>query len=612
MKKDKLIRTIIILLIALAVYFFGIKPYLSGDAFFDRDRSVFNWARNALSGNKDIYDVVIYGAEPEGISAAVSSARLGARTLLISEGKDLGGVVEKCLISSLDIPEAANGKILNGGILAELNHNLGKAFTTQAYISVANGLIKNEKNIKIIYNAELSSVNTEDKLIKSLNMKTDGKQQSISGKVFIDASRDGVLLEACKVPYFKGSEDLNLKDTYMPVRLNFEMSGSNSALAVSEFEKNKSVFLSLLSGFNVSDLRTRINNFSIVAVSSNAVVVQGLEFYGVDAGDDKKLGLAYEAAVKEAKQLSTYMSAKMKILKDWKFSRVAGSFYIPEYLHYKGLYTLTVNDILDNKFFDSTIAMGSSYIDGGKLIDGNIQIIGKPYQYGIPLGCIIPGNMDNVLMTGAKASYSSLAATSAGNLATGIATGEAAGVAAVYSISKGVAPAELEKSKNSKYYADIQKHLKKQYFYLPEMEFENANTANWSFPAARQLLSLGLIAGGYTNNLSFSRESKESDLAILLLNGIYRTSPKDYSLELDTRLRAHFTDKPLTRERTGAILAALYNLTGGDPYKKACSQGYINSIVQLRLKDKKTLTMDEVYYLAAYNIMNYTGVGSLP
>lgn len=612
MKKDKLVRTIIILFIALAVYFFGIKPYLSGDAFFERDRSVFNWARSMLPGNKDAYDVVVFGAEPEGITAAVSSARLGARTLLISDVSGLGGVIEKCLIPGLDIPAAANGKILNGGILAELNHNLGKSFTAQSYISVVKGLIKNEKNITIIYNAVLSSANIEENSVRSIDIKTGGEQQSIKGRVFIDATEDGVLLKACKAPYFNGSDDLNLKDTYMPVRLNFEMTGKNSALAVSEFEKNKSVLYSYFKSYNVSDLRTRINNFNITAVSDNKLVIQGLEIYGVDVGDEKKLKLAYNAAAKEAKQLGIFLTVKMKFLDGWQFNKAANSFYIPEFHHYKGLYTLSVNDILDNKFFESTIAMGSAYIDGGKLTDGNIQIIGKPYQYGIPLGCFIPQNIDNVFMTGAKASYSSLAASSAGNQATGIATGEAAGVAAVYSISKGVTLAEIVKSGNSSYYADIQKHLKKQYFYLPDMKFDNANEASWAYPAARQLLSLGLIAGGYTNNLGFSREAKESDLAILLLNGIYRTSPKDYSLELDTRLRAHFTEKPLTRDQAGAVIAALYNIKGGNLYKKACSQGYINPIIQLRLKDKKTLTMDEVYYLAAYNIMNYTGTGSLP
>lgn len=608
MKRDSIIRAVIILFIGIIIYFFGIKPYLSGDAFFNRDRSVLNWARNALSGNKDIYDVIVYGEEPDGIAAAISSARLGARTLLVSNGKDVGGVVEDCLIPKLDLPAAANGKMLNGGILAELNHKLGKSFTTQSYIYVVDEFIKKEKKLKVIYGAELISAEKADNLVKSISLKSGGKQLNVSGRVFIDASTDGDLLAACNVHYFKGSEDLNLKNSYMPVRLNFEMTGENPYIIVSEFEKDKAAFLSSLKGFIVSDLKTRINNFDIVATGDNSLVIQGLELYGIDAGNSESLKAAYKIAVNEARGLSSYMSGKLEKFKGWKFGKAAASLYIPEYRHFKGLYTLTVSDVLENRFSDSTIAMGSTYVDGGKLINGNIQIIGKPFQYGIPLGCIIPQNVDNLLMTGAKVSYSSLASSSAGNLATGIATGEAAGVVSVYSISKGATPADIEKSKKSDYYSDIQKYLKKQSFYMPDIKLENANEANWSYTAARQLLSLGLVAGGYGNNLGFDRKAKEQDLSILLLNGIYRANPGKYSLELDARLRPHFTDKPLTKAGAGAVIAALYNITGKDLYAEACSQGYINSIVQLRLKDKNTLTMDEVYYLAAFNIMNYTGM----
>lgn len=45
------------------------------------------------------YDVLVLGAGPAGIGAAVSAARMGAKTLLIENGSDVGGVATIGLMS---------------------------------------------------------------------------------------------------------------------------------------------------------------------------------------------------------------------------------------------------------------------------------------------------------------------------------------------------------------------------------------------------------------------------------------------------------------------------------------------------------------------------------
>jgi hypothetical protein len=57
------------------------------------------------------------------------------------------------------------------------------------------------------------------------------------------------------------------------------------------------------------------------------------------------------------------------------------------------------------------------------------------------------------------------------------------------------------------------------------------------------------------------------------------------------------------------MLGALYKTEGGtnEIYKKLCEQSHINDVMQLRMKDRKTLTMADVYYLGAYSIRSFTG-----
>lgn len=607
MKRDSFIRAVIVMAIALIVYLFGIRPFITGDIFFERDKSSFRWAQGISKGSTDAYDVVVYGEEPEGIAAAISATRLGARTLVLANGSDLGGVVSKCLLTDIEASSGSTKEILNGGILAELNHKLGKTFSAKKYKTVVTRLVNAEKNIEIIYNVRLMSAVVDGKSLKSINLETDGKKLNCKGKVFIDATRSGELLSACKVPFYKGSEDLNLKGSYMPVRLNFYMTGPKAAAVSSMVNRNKEILASSLKEYTPYDVRTRINDLSVVSTGSESVIIHGIELAGVDVDNSSQLKEAYTSAVKEAQELSAFLASKFKEFNGWKFSKAADSLFIPEYRHFKGQYTLSVNDIMENRYFDSTIAMGSLAVEGGKLANGSRYIIGKPVQYGIPLGCIVPKNSDNVLMTGAKASFSSLAASSAGSLGTGIATGEAAGLVAVYSLLKNVTPASLEQQKKTDNYAQIQKYLKQQSFYIPKLEFENKNESNWSYPAVRQLISLGLIAEGNSNDPGFGRKAKMSDLAILLLNGIYRVDPAKYSLELDSRLRRYFVNEPLTRKSAGEIIGALYDLKSENAYSEACRKGFINKIMQLRLKDRDKLNLDDVYYLAVYNIRGYTG-----
>ena len=52
-------------------------------------------------------------------------------------------------------------------------------------------------------------------------------------------------------------------------------------------------------------------------------------------------------------------------------------------------------------------------------------IVTKPKVYSIPLEALVPINVQNVLMLGSKAGFTSLASTSAGSIPTRITVGEA-------------------------------------------------------------------------------------------------------------------------------------------------------------------------------------------
>lgn len=605
MKKEFVFRIVLAFGIFFMVYQFALKPMLFNSELAGKDDN----SGIKISGSTQAeYDLIVYGEEPDGIAAAVSAARLGAKTLLLAEGKNLGGVISRCLLTELEIPFGKNNVMLNAGFLGELEARVGMYFSPFDYLYAVNRIVKNEKSLEVRYNTVLKSVKIKNHKLAALVVTSGDTETSIDGDIFIDSSRNGSLLDACQVPYTKGSEDLNLKDSYIAARLNFKMQGKDIVKIRKLIGNMDDEFYKVLGDYKPGEINTRITNFRIYPLNENSVIVQGLEISNVNVLSEQELKSVYNESKEEAKRFASFLENAFDNFKGWKYSGAAEALYLREAKHYEGLYTLSVDDVLSNAYFDKTIAMGSHPIQIGKFSGKATIFAGKPVQYGIPAGCLIPHDIDNLLMTGSKVSYSSLAASSAGSIGTGIATGNSAGILAVYCLLNNLEPADIDREREPSKIDEFSIFLKKQGLNFPKEEIINKLESNWAYSELRQLIALGLLAGGTENNYNLDRDAVQSDLAILLLNGIYRSEPSKYSLELDARIRPYFNNGELTIDKAVMILEALYDLPdkGKNSYNKVIKLGYIDKILQLSLKDKKVLRMDDVIYLSAKTISEFT------
>jgi hypothetical protein len=327
--------------------------------------------------------------------------------------------------------------------------------------------------------------------------------------------------------------------------------------------------------------------------------------------DSGSMQRAYDIAVAEAKSLSSWLSQNYVELKDHVFSRAADSLRVRESRHYKGKYVLGVDDILDGRHFDDTVAMGSYPVMISKFAVNGSFIAANPDRYAIPLGCLVPDGVLNLLMAGPRVSYSSLAASSAGAIGTCIAQGEAAGAVAVMCVARNENPAFLDK--NHEYFEELGATLKQKKMHFPDGPASVSLGNNWSADAARQLISLGLLAGGRLNDVEFDAPALQKDLAYILINGIYRTDKKSYTPELDEKLRPYLNDNNLTFDSLVRMVGTLHGIEG-DPdtvYKKLCEKNLMNRVFRDRIEKLETnaelITMDMVYYIGAYSIRCYTG-----
>ena len=263
-------------------------------------------------------------------------------------------------------------------------------------------------------------------------------------------------------------------------------------------------FQSVLRQYERVSPKTKIPQLSFIEQGDDEVVVSGIRMRNVNVDAPEMLQQAYNDALIEAKMLTAFLKTAFVPFENCSFKAGASEFYIPEYRHFEGRYTLTVEDILENRDFPTKVVMAQGAIDGEKFVSANISeeytyILGNPVVYSIPLECFITKNYDNMLMVGKKASFTSLASTSAGRMAVSITSGEAMGITAAYCYLNDLTPAEIcQASEKTK--MEYQKLLKRTGITLIDFDESNPNAEHWAWPAVKELVKYGLIAGDTEND----------------------------------------------------------------------------------------------------------------
>ncbi|MCX7771662.1 MAG: FAD-dependent oxidoreductase, partial [Clostridia bacterium] len=605
MKNERTIKTAIVGALLFIALWFGIKPLILGNSLKDYARireGDFNFAENE-------YATIVIGSEPEGIASALACSRTGLKTLLITSDSDLGSYMTRSMISAMDPQEGLIAKKqvpLNQGIYSEIFGKFDVGFKSQDYINTVKKLISKEKSLKVITDSYILQAEVEKGAVKGILVRQPDGQHTYTARSYIDATQDGSLLSKCQTPYFTGSEDIGVPDFYMPLEFNFRVSGVDvEALKKSQKASDfKDSFENTLMAYQKSNAAVKIQSPSFIGLNDHELVITGLKVFGVDVQDDQAVQEAYEAAEDEARMLTGFLKTTLTPFKDCKFESGPEAFFVPEHLHYQGRYTLTVADILENRNFKDKIALASAPVDAGKFVNQSVDyIVAKPNAYSIPLGCLVPSNLDNVLMTGSKASFSSLAATSAGSLPTRITVGEAAGLVSAYCTVNNMNPADLLKLPD-KELRILDGYLARGGINLPDFnehilvpKTDKRLSDYWAYPYVKELAEYGLICGGEKNDFKLDYKSSEDVLSVLLQNVIIKLSPESFTLALDGKLSRHEVNELLTGESASEIILDCLSISynSGQAFEALKQSVGFPTVLTDKLSKEGPVTLDVVY-----------------
>lgn len=479
------------------------------------------------------YDVIVVGGQPEGVAAAISAACYGGKVLLVEERDGLGGLFTYGWLNFIDMNRGPRYELLTRGTFLEFYRRVGGSnFDIARGKQVLAEMAEDYPNLSVSLNTVFKEPIMAGSKIAGIVVLKDDREISLYGKRIIDATQDADVAAAAGVPYTVGAEDLGEEKRYQAATLVYHLgnvdwqalkNAVNRKLIAGTKISNRAAwgFAGIAKEYKPSSERLRLRGFNIARQDDGTVLINALQIFGVDGLSKSSREEAMELARRELPAITDFMREKLPGFEQVELLGGAPELYIRETRHTKALYQLTLNDVVFNRFFPDTVALGSYPVDVQATTPHDSGFVyGDPKAYGIPLRSLIPSDVEDLLVVGRAAGYSHLAAGSARVVPIGMATGDAAGISAVYSIEKdksfqqiALSPADM---------SAVQKMIRNRGGYLKDYRFKNDLEDHWAFAELQYVNELGLVVAGYDNNWKLKEPVRGITFYYMTANGLKR------------------------------------------------------------------------------------------
>jgi len=426
-------------------------------------------------------DLIIVGGGLAGAAAALSARRLGVRrVLLIERTPFLGGMAVAARVHSMLTFHGLQGHKIVGGVAEAIIEHLrrtggscghirdtvGVAYSVTPFNPDSLGLLLQqmleEAEVKYLIEALFTDVSLQCSRIHEIKGFHCGAPFTARAPLYLDSSGGGELAAASGVPFEQGRDgavmpatlifsvrnvDIRLICEYMKAHRDefhhetlFDRLSSAPALGVSGF-------FSIWKRAGLSIPRDRILFYQTLL--PDEVAVNSTRIIDFDPLDPIKLASSYLKARQQVDEIAAFLAEKVPGFENSRISCVAPFLGIREIRRIKGLYRLSADDVASGRRFSDEIALGGFPVDIHSPDGAGIEAVtlsGSGF-YGIPLRCLMPVGIENLIIAGKCLSAAFEAHASARVQATSTAMGEAAGAAAALALSLGQEPKELDAGK---------------------------------------------------------------------------------------------------------------------------------------------------------------------
>lgn len=432
-------------------------------------------------------DVLVIGGSTSGTSAGISSARGGAKTLIVEPTPWLGGMFTAQGVGACD-----GNHELSSGIWDEFRNQLrthygGEEALATGWVShtlfephVGDSIFKSmaasENNLEVIYGYYFKEVIKENNTVKGAIFENDKKKQlKVFAKITIDATDIGETLKNAGADYYLGMDSkTETGEENAPEKANNIVQDLTWVAILKDYGQGADKTIAKPDGYNPENFAGCCNE----TVDRQAIDCDQMLTYGKlpnnkyminwpKKGNDVYLNvteLSREEREKELEKAKNYtlqfvyyiqheLGFKHLGLADDEFETPDLLAYMPyhrEGRRVKGMAFLTYNHVADpygqhENLYRTGISVGDYPVDHHHAQNPNAPDVGFPPvpSFNIPLGSLIPEKIDGLIVSGKAISVSNLINGSTRLQPVVLLTGQAAGTLAALSVKENKQPREV-------------------------------------------------------------------------------------------------------------------------------------------------------------------------
>lgn len=407
-------------------------------------------------------DVLVAGAGPAGIGAALMAAREGASVMLLEMGDCIGGIATAGMMSHWG--GSSSSKILNEiydrceEIQRELEFDMGQEGCGRNAIyheaqKIALDRMMREAGVRVLFYTKAVDADVVDGRIVGVTVENKSGRGYVEAKRVVDATGDGDVAAYAGVPYIKGRES---DGRMQPATLMFKVGGvSSNAVYPGSFETLVPTEKGELQALAKEILPHPAGHVLLYkSVTPGTVVCNMTNAIEIDGTDAESVTRGLMTCRSQIPHIIRFLRQYVPGYENCWLMGTASLFGIRETRHFEGLQTLTKEDILEARLYDNwVVRRGYFNFDVHNLTGASLDKTGVQHkftqksEYSIPYGCLLPKNVEGLLLSGRNISGSHMAHSNFRIMSVCIAIGEAAGLAAALSLKENVALRDLDVSK---------------------------------------------------------------------------------------------------------------------------------------------------------------------
>lgn len=421
-------------------------------------------------------DVLVVGSGPAGLAAAIAAAREGVDVLLVERYGCFGGVISQVGVEGFAwyrhdqtvesgglAPEFEKRSVEIAGDNPECQSN-SQALDAEMFKYVADTMVA-DAGIRPILHCTAVSAIVDDDQIKGIVTESKSGRFAILAKRVIDCTGDADIVALAGAPFTKAP-----KNELMSVTTMFHCKGVDTArfkdYVANELKptyKDWGGYWSITTTGKEDDLFSpyferpfveAVNEgivpkdedvclggtWSTVTPDGEVTQLNVVFISNIDCTDVEDLTKAEIVGRRNALYCVDVLRKKVPGFENAKLRNFGMTLGTRESRKVVGHYCLTARDVMEQGRFEDSIGIFPEFIDGvGYLIK---PTTGRYYQ--IPYGCILPKQIDNLLVAGRSICGDKIAHVSFRNMSCCVTTGQAAGVAAAVSIKDNTTTANVD------------------------------------------------------------------------------------------------------------------------------------------------------------------------